>query len=289
VAAPRATGIVLGVWRLVHLIGEGQWSQVFAAEPADREPSPWPAYAVKVLAPRHRDNPLAVICLEREAAVAREVRHPRLAPVLAAGVSRSPPHLVMPRLPGLSLDRPAARRRLSLTMCLCVARQMAEGLAALHERDWVHADVKPGNIVVSPTGQATLLDLGFARRAGELRGFVRRPLLGAPAYLAPEAFTSTTGVDARSDLYSLGATLFELLAGRPPFFGATAADLAQQHLTAAPPDLRRLAPQLPGEVARLVVELLAKQPIRRPHSARELVERLVALEILTFEERSVRR
>lgn len=279
----------MGPWRLVQLIAEGEWSQVFAAEPADRESSGSAPYAVKLLAPRHRDSPLAVACLEREAAVAREVRHPRLIHLLAAHVRCPPFYLVMPRLPGTSLDRPAARRRLSATMCLCVARQVAEALAALHERDWIHADVKPGNILVSPAGQATLLDLGFAQRADELRDFVRRPLLGAPAYLAPEAFTSTSGVDARSDLYSLGATLFELLAGRPPFFGATAADLAQQHLTAAPPDLRRLAPQLPSEVARLVEELLAKQPLRRPHSAGELVDRLVALEVLTFDDRGVTR
>ncbi len=205
-------------------------------------------------------------------------------PLLAAQVGNPPLHLVMPRLPGASLDR-LPGRRLSVAMCLCVARQMAEALAALHERGWIHGDVKPGNILISPAGQATLLDLGLARRTDELRDFVRRPLWGAPAYLSPEAFTSAYGLDGRSDMYSLGATLFELLAGRPPFVGRTAADLARQHLTSVPPDLRRLVPQLPSEVSRLVEELLAKQPLRRPHSARELVERLVALEVLTFGDR----
>jgi serine/threonine protein kinase len=282
---------------------------VFAAQPADREPAGWAPYAVKRLSERHRDNPLAIACLQREAAVHAEVRHTRLVPLLAAHVDRPPFYVVMPLLAGTSLDRwhvaapgrdarlklgetcPRALSKsvlpLSVTMCLCVARQVAEALAALHDRGWVHADIKPGNIFLSPCGQATLLDLGFARRAGELRERVRRPLLGAPAYLAPEAFTSAHGVDARSDLYSLGVTLFELLSGRPPFSGATEGDLALHHLSTAAPDLRRLVPQLPLEVARLVDELLAKQPLRRPHSARELVERLVALEILTFDDRAV--
>ncbi len=275
---------MVGPWRLVHLLAEGDWSQVFVAQPANREPMPWPPYVVKLLPQQHADNPLAVACLEREATVGGEVRHPRLVSLLAAHVGGPPYYLVMPRLPGTSLDHPPARR-LSVAMTFCVARQVAEALAALNERGWMHCDVKPGNILVSPEGQATLLDLGLARRAGEVRDVVSRPLWGSPAYLAPEAFTSVYGLDGRSDLYSLGVVLFELLASRLPFVGASAAELARQHLTAAPPDLRRLVPQLPGEAVRLVEELLAKQPLRRPHSARELVERLVALEVLTFGDR----
>jgi serine/threonine-protein kinase len=264
------------------LLAQGEWSQVFAAQPADRELVAWPPYVVKLLPQQHADKPLAIACLEREAAVGGEVRHPRLVALLAAHLCGPPYYLVMPRLPGTSLDRPM---RLSVAMSFCVARQVAEALAALHERGWLHCDVKPGNILVSPDGQATLLDLGLARRAGEVRDLVRRPLWGSPAYLAPEALTSAYGLDGRSDLYSLGVVLFELLAGRLPFVGQSPADLARQHLTAAPPGLRRLVPQLPGEAVRLVEELLAKQPLRRPHSARELAERLVGLEVLTFGDR----
>jgi serine/threonine-protein kinase len=243
---------------------------------------------VKLLTLQHEQNALAVAGLRREAMVAAKVRHPHLIQVLAAHLDAPPYYLVMPRLEGSSLAGENGRKRLSPAMCLCVVRQVAQALAALHGQGWIHADLKPGNIHLSPNGHATLLDLGFARRPDEALEFVRRPLLGAPAYLAPEVFTSAYAPDARSDLYSLGVTWFELLARRRPFQGTGAAELAQQHLTAPVPDLRRLAPWLPQEVADLVNELLAKQPLRRPHSANELVERLVALEIQMFEDRRPR-
>jgi serine/threonine-protein kinase len=282
-APPQAYGVV-GPWRLVKLLASGEWSQVFAATPVDASQAR-AAYAVKLLTLQHEENAQAIACLRREAAVSGEFGHKQLIQVLAAHVDSPPYYLVMPRLVGDSLEAESARRRLSPVMCLCVIRQVAEALAALHARGWIHADVKPGNIFVSTSGHATLLDLGFARRAEELRDFVRRPLLGAPAYLAPEAFTSAYAPDARSDLYGLGVTLFELLARRRPFEGTTPAELASQHLSVAPPDLRRLSPHLPREVAALVHELLSKQPIRRPSSAQELIRRLVELEIAMFADR----
>jgi serine/threonine protein kinase len=129
-----------------------------------------------------------------------------------------------------------------------------------------------------------LLDLGLARRLDRAAVYEGRPIAGTAAYMAPEALTSTLPVDARSDLYSLGATLYELLTGRPPFVGHHTGQLAQQQRRSVAPDPRAFAPGLPGAVAQLVRSLLAKEPLRRPQSAAELIDRLARLEIATFSE-----
>lgn len=290
VAAASVAGAALaGRWRLVSLLGEGEFTQVFAASPSHRADDQAVAYAVKLLRPQRQEDPIALACLRREALVGRRVTHPHLVSVLSAHLDVPPYYLVMPRLAGTTLrerlaHKPMPHRQLCLPAALSIVRQAAQALGALHADGWTHSDVKPDNVFVSPEGHVTLLDLGFARRRHETGPRSAGPLLGSAAYLAPEAFVSALAPDIRSDIYSLGITLFELLAGRLPFAERDPAVLARQHLTAAPPDLRRLTPQLPSDIARLVDELLAKEPLRRP-TPQALVERLIALEIMTFADR----
>ncbi len=138
---------------------------------------------------------------------------------------------------------------------------------------------------MTAAGHATLIDLSLARHRSELVASGAPPIFGTLAYLAPERIVSKLAIDIRSDLYSLGVTLFELLTGRLPFAARTAAELAAQHRQELPADLRSLAPHLPASVCQLVRQLLAKEPLRRPQSPSELVDRLAALEIETFAER----
>ena len=199
-----------------------------------------------------------------------------------------PPRLVvMPWLEGASLAaRLADWQQFGVPEALWIARQTAEALDALHAAGWMHGDVTPGNIQVSPTGHVTLLDLNFARRRDEFGSAVDRPIMGTCNYLAPEYLTSALRPDIRSDIYSLGAVLFEVLSGRRPFAAETLVQLSLEHRQAAAPDLARLAPHVPREVVQLVRRMMAKEPLRRPQTPRELIERLVALEIGSFSQRA---
>jgi len=194
----------------------------------------------------------------------------------------------MPWLEGQTLAaRLAAGWRPEIPAALWIARQIAEALDALHLAGWIHADVKPSNIHLSSTMHATLLDLGFARRPSESESVVNRCVVGTCGYVAPEMITSTLRSEASSDVYSLGVVLFEMLSGRLPFEGSDAAELAVQHLRAAPPDLGPLVPGAPHRLVRLVRRMLAKEPLRRPHGARTLIDQFAALEIETFAQRAV--
>ncbi len=213
----------------------------------------------------------------------QSVSHPHLVPVLAASVLEPPRLLVMPWLDGASLQaRLAAGEMFSIPKSLWIARQTAEALDGLHAAGWMHGDVTPGNIHVSPAGHVTLIDLSFARRSNEIGSAADRPIMGTCSYIAPEYLTSALRPDVRSDIYSLGVVLFEMLSGRLPYPGKDLAELATRHKQSAPADLARLAPNVPREVVALVRRMTAREPLRRPQSPRELVESLVSLEIDSF-------
>jgi serine/threonine-protein kinase len=234
---------------------------------------------LKLLSPEWEDEPSAVACLQREAVVAREVDNAHLVSVLAAHTGAAPYYVVMPWLEGATLAANLASvGRLPPATALWIARQVAEALEALHQAGWTHGDVKPENIFLSAQRHATLLDLSFAQRRNEQSvGDCR--LLGTIAYMAPEKFDGYCVADIRSDLYSLGVTVFEMLAGRVPFPGHNAAEVIRQHRGTRADNIRRRLPSLPREAGALVAQMLAKEPLRRPQTPRELIDQLVRLEI----------
>lgn len=276
--APR-----VGPWQLERLIGEGQLCRVYAARPESHPPDRPPGYAVKVLAERWNDHPAAIEVMRRESIVGRKTSHRHLISVLSAHVGAAPYFLVMPLLKGVTLGQHLALgKRPAIPVALWFARQTAEALAALHQVGWMHADVKPSNIHISADGHATLLDVGFARQPTDTTSVVSRCVTGTMHYIAPEMFTSALRPDIRSDIYSLGATLYELLSGAPPFQAPSIEQLIDMHRQCEPRPIRLINPTLPADVARLVHQMLAKEPLRRPQTPAEIVERLVDLEIATF-------
>ncbi|HEY1066716.1 MAG TPA: serine/threonine-protein kinase [Pirellulales bacterium] len=286
----------LGRWRLDAFLGGGPLSKTYRAVRTQC----WPVEphlprhaAIKILRKRWSSDPLTLAQFASESAIATLVRHPRLATVVETQLHRAPYYLVLPWLCGATLADLVQRRRatgtaLPLSSILRWLRQTAEALDAIHSAGWIHADVKPANVLVDPADDATLLDLGFARRVrspddccdGGPGSYSSDPLrstvVGTPFYMSPEMSASPVEADSRSDLYSLGATAFELLAGRPPFTTRVPWKLIEEHRKEpAPLELLRNAP---GALVTLVADLLAKHPSDRPATAGHVAERLQWIE-----------
>lgn len=282
--AASSASPTIGGWQLVRLLGSGRFAEAYQARPAG-ESTTSADYVIKVLKSQYRHDPLAVSFLQRESFVAREVAHPHLMTVLSDHIDAPPYFLVTPHLTGATLDT-AIRyaTRLTIPHALWLSRQTAEALHALHREGWIHGDVKPQNVLVAPNGHVTLLDLGFARRVNRDAG-EREFLATTLSYAPPEAFNENVPLTGHSDIYSLGVMLYESLTGTLPFSGDEPHDLAAAHLAQAPPDARRLVPELSRRIGRLLRRMLAKEPLRRPN-AEELVPWLCELEIETFAERA---
>jgi len=282
--APHKAVGRIGPWQLVRLLSESELARVYLARPADAAGDQPATYALKVLRREWWRDPQAIEMQRRAAWIGRKVSHPHLLPVLSANIGQAPFFFVAPHLAGSSLATILQQgKRLPLPVTLWIARQIFEALAALHESaHMIHADVKPSNIVVSPDGHATLIDLGFAHTPTESQHWSSRPVVGTLSYIAPEVVTSSLAAEVSSDLYSLGVTLYEMIAGKLPFAASAPDQLIRLHRESKPECIRHLVPQLPKSVASLVHRLLAKDPLRRPSSAATVVDELMRLEIECF-------
>ena len=274
----------LGPWQLVRLLGEGNFTRVYQARPAEGPQNQSAAYVVKVLRNQWWRDPQAIEMQRREAWVGGKVSHPNLLPVLSASVQEPPFYVVTPKLRGVPLSQVLFQQeRLAVPLALWIGRQVADGLDALFEATgMIHTDVKPANILVSSTGHATLIDFGFVQTPAEASQWATRPLAGTLAYIAPEMVTSALAAGPRSDIYSLGVTLYEMFTGRRPWDSDEPGELVMRHRESKPAEIRALRPEVPPRVAEVVHAMLAKEPLRRPGSARELATRLVRLEIDCF-------
>ena len=217
----------------------------------------------------------------REARSAAAVRHPHVCPIYDVGECHGVPYVVMAYVEGKSLaERLAAGVLYSCREAVTMARQVAEGLAAVHAAGVVHRDLKPANILIDADGQAVLADFGLARPKDDAEHLTAEgAVVGTPAYMAPEQASAEWGeIGPRTDLYSLGAVLYVLLAGRPPFQKRDAASVLLAVVSERPAPVGKINPTLPRPLADLVMRLLAKKSGDRPGTAREVAEALAALE-----------
>jgi serine/threonine protein kinase len=228
----------------------------------------------------------AIKLLQREARAGLTVRHPHLVPIQYAHVTRPPYFLVMDLLPGESLRRRLRRDyRVDLATALWIARQVAEALLALHRAGFLHGDVKPDNIHLVDVGKAILIDLGFTHRLGE-NAHLRRQgyILGTVNYLAPELCSPDEQPDFRSDVFSLGVTVFEMLTGRFPYPTGTAEETFRRHRSEAAMDIRQFVDGLPATLVQLVGRLLQRRPANRLQAS-TVVQQLIGLEISAMKRR----
>jgi serine/threonine protein kinase len=281
-AVPKIPG-----YELLSCLGGGMMTSVYSARALDGD-SPC---AVKLLRPDWQDQPVAIKLLQREARACLSIsqgggRHKHLVQIQTAHVTCPPYFLVMEMLAGESLRRRIRRDyRLDVPTALWIVRQVAEALAVMHRKGFIHGDVKPDNIRVVADGQAILLDLGFAHRPGENASLLEAGyVLGTVNYLAPELCGSEPQDDFRCDIFSLGVTLFELLTGQLPYAAGTTSEILQRHQSEQPRDIRSLNAAIPARLADVVGRMLMHDYRQRPRAV-ALVGELINLEIATLGQR----
>ncbi|HET6680598.1 MAG TPA: serine/threonine-protein kinase, partial [Gemmatimonadaceae bacterium] len=234
---------------------------------------------IKVLAPELLAG-MSVERFRREILLAAQLQHPHVVPVLAAGEVDGVPWFSMPYIDGDSLRDRLARGAVGISEAVAILRDVARALAFAHARGVVHRDIKPDNVLLSGRS-ATVTDFGIAKALNAARGGDGHAgerltqigtSMGTPTYMAPEQAAGDPDTDHRADLYAFGVMAFEVLAGRPPFQGATPTKLLAAQMSETPPDLAQLRPDCPPTLAALVMRCLEKEPEARPQEARELEE-----------------
>ena len=230
--------------------------------------------AVKVLAEELTNDRAAVRRFGREARATAKLAHPNVTKVYDF-TDGAAPLLVLELLEGQTLaDRLRRGGALPPLEAARIAAAVADGLDAAHRAGIIHRDVKPSNIMLMPGGDVKVMDFGIAA-AWDAHSTTGRQLLATASYVAPERIAGSRASPA-GDIYSLGAVLYEMLTGRPPFVADTAEQLLHAHLAAPPQPVRALAPWVPPGIAAACEAALAKNPAQRPTSARALAARLRA-------------
>jgi serine/threonine protein kinase len=259
-------------FRIDSLLGRGGMGQVFRVhdltEGVDR--------ALKVLLPGASEEPARLDRFKREIGVLSKVRHPAVLRILAWGSHGDEMFFVSELVDGPDLKSEIQRRGPWLAPeAAALSATVADALAAAHALGIVHRDVKPNNIMLARDGSVRLLDFGLARGAGiDMASLTRTgTVVGTPGYMSPEQFEAH-GVDERSDIYSLGVVLFEMLSGRLPFTGSTPLAVALRHKTEPAPPLRSLRPEVPAWMERVVLRCLEKDPAHRFATAAALAAEL---------------
>jgi eukaryotic-like serine/threonine-protein kinase len=254
-----------GRYQVVRKLGAGGMANVYLAE--DQELGRH--VAIKILNDRHANDEQFVERFRREAKNAAALSHPNIVSIYDRGEAEGTYYIAMEYLDGRSLkELIISRGPAPLNVAIEYVRQILSALRFAHRHGIVHRDIKPHNVLVDAEGRVKVTDFGIAR-AGTSQMTEAGSIVGTAQYLSPEQARGT-GVDQRSDLYSLGIVLYELLTGTLPFNGDTPVEVAMKHLSQTPELPSALRPELPREVDLVVTRALAKDPDERYQSAEEM-------------------
>jgi len=271
-------GARLGHFELLEYVGGGGMGRVFRA----LDTRLGRAVALKVLSRDQAADMATLMRFRNEARSAARLNHEGIAQVYFVGEEQGLPFIAFEFVEGINVrDLVAQEGPLPLGKALSYTLQVAEALAHAASRSVVHRDIKPSNVLITSDGRAKLIDLGLARMqkisasANDLTA--SGVTLGTFDYISPEQARDPRHADARSDIYSLGCTLFYMLTGRPPFPEGTVLQKLLQHQGIDPPDVRQFRPDLPEEVSRVLWKMMAKEPRRRYQDPSRLIEALLWL------------
>jgi serine/threonine protein kinase len=271
----------IGPYQLLRMIRSGQTCSVWEARSSyDQE-----RVAVKVLLKRHEKNRTQIAHLRHEAEVGKSLDHPNVIKIYEFVDKFALPFIVMQLFNARNLKQELRERRDHLLFNIRdIIERGATGLRHVHEKGWVHCDVKPDNFLVDDSANVKLIDFSIAKemkkKAGLLSRLGRRgrSVQGTRSYMSPEQIRGQS-LDARSDIYSFGCVCFEALTGRPPFTATSPDEVLAKHLRSAPPSLQALEQRVTPEFTGLVEQCLAKKPDNRPKSFDDFLDQFSSIQI----------
>ncbi|MFN2611880.1 MAG: protein kinase [Solirubrobacterales bacterium] len=268
--------LLSGRYRLESKIGSGGMSTVYLAEDETLDRP----VAVKILHREISDEPDQLERFRREARAAAKLSHPNLVTVIDAGEDGGTPYIVFEYIPGDTLKQRIQREgALEVDEAVAYAIEIGRGLAAAHARKLVHRDVKPQNVLIDPDGRAKVTDFGIARSLEQSGMTATGRVLGTTDYVSPEQAMGED-VDERSDVYSLGVVLYEMLTGEVPFSAETQVGVAMKHVHEDLPDVTRLRPEASAALAGVIERATSKDLEYRYSSVVEMLDDLEgALEV----------
>ncbi|MDX2139763.1 MAG: protein kinase [Chloroflexota bacterium] len=263
----------VGPYRIIQQIGQGGMATVYKArhERLDR------FVAVKVMHQAFVEDPTFHARFEREAKIIAALEHPNIVPVHDFAEVAGQPYLIMKYIEGRTLKQTLIKQALSLADILRIMTPIADALDYAHRMGVLHRDIKPSNIIIAPSGTPYLTDFGMARiaQAGEST-ISADMMLGTPQYISPEQALGRTTLDARTDLYSLGVVLYELIVGQVPYSGDTPYSVIHDHIYRPLPQPSAVNAQVTPAVEAVLVKALEKDPAKRYASAGEMMGALQA-------------
>jgi serine/threonine-protein kinase len=263
------SGKVLGDFRVERLLGHGGMGEVYLA----RQVSLDRPVALKVLRSDLLSNPTYLARFESEAWAAAKLSHPNIVHIYTIGTIDGIRYIAMEYVQGTNLREYLSKKGIpGLDLALSIMRQAGLAIGAAGEVGLVHRDIKPENLLLTKKGQVKIADFGLVRAPETEKLHLTQPgvTLGTPLYMSPEQ-AQGHALDHRSDLYSLGITFYHMLAGFPPFRADTGLALALKHVREKPVNLSVHRPDLPPELVKLVMRLMAKKPAERYQSAQEML------------------
>lgn len=267
------TGTRVGLYEIQEQLGRGGMATVFKARHTVLERDA----ALKFLDLAFLDDPEFVKRFRHEARVIAALDHPNIVPVFDFSEHEGLPYLVMKFVEGETLKARLGRGRLSLTECAEIIEAIGRGLAYAHAHGVLHRDVKPSNVLLGQDGSIYLADFGLARIAASAQSTLSREfMIGTPQYISPEQARSEPNLDARTDIYSFGILVYELLVGQVPFDADTPISIIHDHLHSPPPRPSAKAPGISEQLDSAILRALAKDKQDRFGSVDEMVQALAA-------------